>query len=135
MRNLLIFTLGILSVILFSACHSNHEHGDINLDDGNKWQVNAEMTPHIERAHAIFIEFKSQENSDYRELANDLEVQNTKLIKSCNMKGQSHDELHKWLHPHMKLIEDLKDADSPDEAQPLIAQLEQSFQTYHMYFE
>jgi hypothetical protein len=51
------------------------------------------------------------------------------------MDGKSHEELHKWLHPHMQLIEDLGNADNDQQANEIIAQLNKSFQTYHNYFQ
>ena len=51
------------------------------------------------------------------------------------MKGESHEELHKWLHPHMQLIEELAQAKDSDEADPIIRDLEDSFNTYDSYFQ
>lgn len=57
------------------------------------------------------------------------------LIGSCTMQGESHDELHKWLHPHIALIKKLEDAKDPKVAEVIVGQIEQSFQTYQNYFE
>lgn len=57
------------------------------------------------------------------------------LIESCTMQGESHDELHKWLHPHIELIQKLADAKDPQVAEAIVGQIEQSFQTYQNYFE
>ena len=52
------------------------------------------------------------------------------------MKGQSHDELHKWLLPHIKLIKELETAESgATPPQAVIAQLRASFQSYNTYFQ
>jgi hypothetical protein len=37
------------------------------------------------------------------------------------MDGKSHDELHKWLHPHMALIESLQEAENDDAANKIIS--------------
>lgn len=50
------------------------------------------------------------------------------------MKGKSHDELHKWLHPHMTLVAELKSAENPAAAEGIISDLKSSFETYHAYF-
>lgn len=51
------------------------------------------------------------------------------------MEGQAHEELHKWLYPHMDLITNLDSAKSVEEARQIAENLQVSFQTYHRYFE
>lgn len=125
----------ILGMALMVACNSNHQSGEIKLNNGEKWKVNAEMKPHIEEGQRILYDYKEQSDTDYKALATSLEGQNTKLIKSCTMKGESHDELHKWLHPHMGLIGELSNAGSVEDAEGIISQIEASFKTYQNYFE
>ena len=124
-----------MTILFVSACGSKQTTVDIELNNGMKWKVNEEMKPHIEEGNTILTVYLENEGSDYKELAESLKIQNDKLIQSCNMKGKSHDELHKWLHPHMKLIRDLSKANNGQVAAPLIAQIEQSFKTYKNYFE
>jgi len=124
-----------VSVSLFFACHSNHSTGNIKLNNGEKWEVNAEMKPHIEQGGKILNDYLALSGSDYKKLAADLKAQNDQLVKSCTMKGESHDELHKWLHPHMNLVDKLAETSDPKEAEALIAQLEQSLKTYQNYFK
>jgi len=111
-----------------------HEN-EINLNKGQKWQVNEEMKPHIETAEIFLNDFVSNEKEDYHQLAENLSIHNKTLIKSCTMKGESHDELHKWLHPHMELIDKLEKASNLTEANDIISELQKSFETYHRYFE
>ncbi|MBK6930922.1 MAG: hypothetical protein IPH12_08595 [Saprospirales bacterium] len=122
-------------VLLMLACNTNHNTGDLKLNNGEKWKVNAEMKPHIERGNKILDDYLVQQSANWRELAEKLKSENENLIKSCTMKGQSHDELHKWLHPHMELIDKLSTATNLMEAETLIAQIGQSFKTYQTYFE
>ena len=51
------------------------------------------------------------------------------------MKGESHDELHKWLHPHIELIESLSKAESAEQASKIITDLQTSFSIYNQYFQ
>lgn len=74
-------------------------------------------------------------DKDYHALAKGLKRQNEQLIKSCTMEGRGHDELHKWLHPHMTLIEKLARTNESSEAQMIVQQLEESFRLYNSYFE
>lgn len=128
----------ILALFLFPlllACQADQTSGTIELDQGEKWLVNEEMKPHILKGEAILQQYQTQNDTDHQALAAALKEQNGQLINSCTMKGKSHEELHKWLHPHMELIAALSQASSLEEAQPIVLQIEQSFQTYHHYFK
>ncbi len=122
-----------------NALQSEHQHEDdtdaLKLDNGNRWMVNEEMKPFILESKAILDEFSQNNSTDYQTLAAQLKEKNSGLIKSCTMKGKSHDELHKWLHPHMDLIESLAEAENLDAAKSSISQLNASFETYHQYFQ
>jgi hypothetical protein len=118
-----------------TACDSNYSISDLKLNNGDKWKVNAEMKPHIEMGNEILKTYLAQKGTNYHELAEDLKNQNNTLIKSCTMKGASHDELHKWLHPHMALIQDLSKARDSKEAELIVSRIEQSFKIYNFYFE
>ena len=129
----------VMIALILVACNSQHtqsgEGSALSFNAGEKWKVNAEMTPFIEKGNEILAQYISSQDSDFQNLAAALKAENKKLIKSCTMKGASHDELHKWLHPHMELIEDLQDVENADEANAVIKQLKASFDKYKMYFE
>ncbi|WKV12991.1 hypothetical protein [Marivirga harenae] len=148
MKNLSFITY--LSIVLFftmSACSTTtnekselkkgqiqqdkNELG-IELNDGQRWEVNQEMKPPLERSE---ISLNKYEGKDYEILAEQLKANNDELVKSCTMKGTSHDELHKWLHPHMKLTTALLEAENEKEADKIIQKLKTSFDTYHQYFQ
>lgn len=125
----------ILLMALFAmSCNNSANQQDIaiELNDGQKWKVNAEMTPHILGGEKILNEY---DNSDYKALAKQLKDKNNTLIKSCTMNGASHDELHKWLHPHMGLVKALGKAKDEEKANSIIEQLKKSFITFNTYFE
>ncbi len=124
-----------LAVVLLFGCNSNHQESNINLNDGEKWVVNAEMKPHIDKGNELLDNFIQNNGTDFLELANKLKAQNSALVQSCTMKGESHDELHKWLYPHMKLIDNLSKASSLVEANEIIFQLEDSFDAYQQHFK
>lgn len=124
--------VAMLAISCNSSTTNQHKEIAIDLNNGEKWKVNTEMTPHILEAEQILLHYT---DGDYEQLAEQLETKNKGLIKSCTMNGKSHDELHKWLHPHMQLIEALDDAENKEEADKTIAELIKSFQTYHTYFQ
>ena len=51
------------------------------------------------------------------------------------MKGEAHGELHKWLVPHMNLIEALSNAGSTEEANRHVEHLQASFGLFEQYFQ
>ena len=89
----------------------------------------------MENGAKLIQDFNSNESNDYKALAENLKEQNDSLIRSCTMKGKSHEELHKWLHPHLGLVKELSDAAHSDEAGEVVSRLEESYHTYQMYFE
>jgi hypothetical protein len=50
------------------------------------------------------------------------------------MKGESHDAPHKWLYPHIELIENLTKAENAEEASKIVFQLQKSFTLYNNTF-
>lgn len=137
---LLIFiSVGLLASCNQSAKHEDHSHNNssesITLNNGEKWKINEEMKPNISEAETILTSYISSNGTDYKELATQLKNKNTALVKSCTMKGKSHEELHKWLHPHIELIKELHDAENETEAKEVITKLKTSFSTLHQYFE
>jgi hypothetical protein len=129
----------VFAAVFLVSCSSSNKDSlaspSLSLNNGQKWEVNAEMKPFIESSHEMLNTHISSNDVDYKALAKALKDQNTKLIKSCTMKGKSHEELHKWLHPHMGLIDDLKKAKNGEEANLSLAALESSFKEYQQYFK
>lgn len=120
-----------------TATHQQHQHDDeqtIRLNNGEKWLVNEEMKPFILEAENILTEYINNNLSDYKTLAEQLKEKNSGLIKSCTMKGESHDELHKWLHPHLELIKALQNETDTTKASEIVLRLQHSYQQYHQYF-
>ena len=118
-----------------NSAHSDaqHEAARISLNDGQKWSVNPEMKPYVSNGRELVNSFLEGNQSDYATLAEKLQEQNQLLIKSCTMKGESHDELHKWLHPHLEMTDALADADAAS-AREIALQLQHSYELYGEYF-
>lgn len=105
------------------------------LVNGQRWKVNEEMKPHVEQGMAILNDFLSKEGGSHKQLADDLKEQNNNLIRSCTMDGQSHDELHKWLLPHIELVKELSEAESEQEVTDVLNRLKASYEIYTTHFE
>lgn len=105
------------------------------LNDGKKWLVNEEMKPHVLAGKESVQNFIDSEGSDYLALAESLKEHNQNLIKSCTMTGTPHDVLHEWLAPHLDLTKELEDAaDNKEEAEALVAKLQESYEEYENFF-
>lgn len=110
------------------------ESDALALNNNEKWLVNDEMKPFVMKGEETVAFYIKENKTDYKQLAKDLKEENSKLIKSCTMDGASHDELHKWLHPHLQLVERLSEIDNPEKANVLVSEIEASYQLYHTYF-
>ena len=107
----------------------------LELNNGEKWKVNDEMMPPIHNMEKDINAFVTAEQKDYKSLAEELQKNIDLLISSCTMKGKSHDELHKWLHPYLELVNELSNANSEEEANQMVNKLQLSFETFNIYFQ
>lgn len=107
----------------------------LELNGNERWMVNEEMKPYISKSEEILKDYIASDLSDYELLAQQLNEEIRGLIKSCTMEGKSHEELHKWLHPYMEKINQLSKSQDQAKTSALVSELQQSFQTYHQYFQ
>ena len=137
-----IFLISIITVLVACSPSSTQnetptqEHNNsIKLNNGNRWIVNEEMKPFIENGITVLTTYISTNDTNFTQLAEELKNQNSKLISSCTMKGESHEELHKWLHPHLDLVKKLSQSANKKEADLIVKELEKSYQLYTQYFK
>lgn len=119
------------------AEEDDHYHDDgqgLQLNNGEKWKVNEEMKPFVMQGQELVVSYADLGDDDYKGLAEKLADQNKQLITSCTMDGVSHDELHKWLHPHLELTAELKAAKDTQEAKTIVNKLIDSYGEYHKFF-
>ena len=118
--------------------HAEHHHDEnseaIELNNGEKWLVNEEMKPFVVKGEELLNTYIQEGKTDYKALAQQLKEQNDQLVKSCTMGGKSHDELHKWLHPHLEIIKALQNETDATKASEIVLRLQHSYQQYHQYF-
>lgn len=118
--------------------HTEHHHDEnseaIELNNGEKWLVNEEMKPFVLKGEELVNEYIQANKTDYKELAVQLKNKNSQLIKSCTMDGKSHDELHKWLHPHLELVKELENETDTTKANEIVSKIQHSYQVYHQFF-
>ncbi len=112
-------------------------HSDlvISLDNGKRWKADAQMNQEVQSMKKTITAFDGNRLEDYHVLGQKLNDHTHQLIASCTMKGQGHDELHKWLHPFMQDIEKLTSAESVADAVMITDELESSLAVYDQHFE
>jgi hypothetical protein len=152
--NKVILTLSVFSLLLFGcgnstneksnnqtevAEHNEHHHDDeseaIELNNGEKWQVDANMINHIRNMENDINSFANVEQKDFKSLAEKLQSNIDLLTSNCTMKGKAHDELHKWLLPYIDLVKELSEAKDETEASKHFENIQISFTTFNQYFQ
>lgn len=116
----------------------NHHHDEseaIELNNGQKWKVDSNMVRHIRNMENDVIFFTKLEQKDYKTLSVKLQTNIDLLTSNCTMKGQAHDELHKWLLPYIDLVQELSVAKDESEAAKQFEKIQTSYQTFNQYFQ
>lgn len=112
------------------------QQSPIALNENNeKWAVNEEMKPFVNEGVRLVNDFLESNDEDFETLIQKLNEQNSQLIESCTMTGRSHDELHKWLHPHLEVVKKIGEAQNPNEAKEVVEAVKLSYQVYDEYFQ
>ena len=152
--NKLILTFAVGSLLLYSCGnstneklnnqpevvkHNDHHHDDeseaIELNNGEKWQVDANMITHIRNMENDVVSYAKVEQKDYKSLSEKLQSNIDLLTSNCTMKGKAHDELHKWLLPYIDLVKELSEAKNETEATKQFENIQISFTTFNQYFQ
>ena len=115
--------------------HHDHESEAIELNNGEKWTVDANMLTHIRTMENDVISFAKVEQKDYKVLSEKLQASIDLLTSNCTMTGQAHDELHKWLLPYIDLVKELSEAINEAEALQQFENIQTSFTTFNQYFQ
>ncbi|WP_338377871.1 hypothetical protein [Flavobacterium sp.] len=111
--------------------HNHSADEAIQLDGDKKWKVDVEMMNHIRNMEKDVASFDKGTPENYQLLADNLKKNLDLLTSNCTMKGQAHDELHKWLLPYLDLVDDF----SKDKSDEQFTEIQNSFTTFNQYFE
>lgn len=107
----------------------------LRLNNGEKWIANSETQIGIIKMDSIINVFKSDGNSDYMVLGKELSIQTGNIIKSCNMTGEAHDQLHVVLVPMLDEISILKESENILESKIALSELESLIEAYFYHFK
>ena len=122
-----------------TVTHEEHQHNaeiqTIELNNGEKWKVDANMITHIRNMENDVISFAKVEQKDYKSLSEKLQSNIDLLTSNCTMKGKAHDELHKWLLPYIDLVKELSETKNETEASKQFQNIQTSFTAFNQYFQ
>ena len=122
-----------------TVTHEEHQHNaeiqTIELNNGEKWKVDANMITHIRNMENDVNSFAKVEQKDYKSLSEKLQSNIDLLTSNCTMKGKAHDELHKWLLPYIDLVKELSEAKDETEASKQFQNIQTSFTAFNQYFQ
>lgn len=111
-----------------------HHHGEakeVELDNGEKWEANAETTEGINKMLALVNDAKVNDNPDYTGLKANLDAEFMTVLEKCTMTGESHDQLHNYLLPLKAKFETLQATSDKH----IIEDLDTYLLTYQNYFK
>ena len=111
--------------------HQHSESETIQLNNGEKWKVDDNMIIHIRNMEKEVVHFDQEKSTNYSLLADKLKTNIDILTSNCTMKGQAHDELHKWLVPYIELV----DSFSKEKSANQFTEIQNSFKTFNQYFQ
>lgn len=107
------------------------EVGQVELDNGEKWQANSETTEGIDNMLLAVNNTADSETPDYLILKDNLEKEFMVILEKCTMTGESHDQLHNYLLPLKAKYDQLETSSTKQD----IEELNHYLSTYRSYFK
>ncbi len=107
----------------------------LKLNNSERWVVNNETQVGILKMDSIIKAFKTNKKIDFINLGKDLSKQTSFIIKSCDMTGEAHDQLHVVLVPMLDEISTLKETDNVDKSKSALTELETLIEAYFTHFK
>lgn len=105
------------------------------LVDNQKWVIDEGMRVSIDSIDMRLASFNASTMDDYNALSTDLSHHTKSIISSCTMKGQAHDELHKWLLPFIDLRKELDSIADLSAGDSITQQLNRELIIFKTYFK
>lgn len=108
---------------------------DIELDQGNQWQVERGTTAGVQRMSQILKNTTARSTQEYRELGQELEQEKKNLDSQRTRNNNVSDEnLDIYLEPLDEKIKQLQEVESEEEGARLKSELERHLYAYSNYF-
>jgi hypothetical protein len=145
-----IVLFAVISVFLLAGCrqsaekasepieviqeHTHEGNESIKLNQGEKWKVDEPMMVHIRNMESAVKALGNPDLLECQKLSAELQQHLELLTSNCTMKGQAHDELHKWLLPFLDLTNSFEKASSEEDALAYFNDIKESFNQFNIYF-
>jgi hypothetical protein len=104
----------------------------LTLNNNKKWTANKETHVGMKKIDSIL---KNNSFSDNKLLGEALSKETSYIIKSCNMTGEAHDQLHIVLVPILEEITEIKDISNTDELKSKTTNLKRLVSAYFKFFK
>ena len=104
----------------------------LTLNNNKKWTANKETHIGMKKIDSIL---KNNSFSDNKLLGEALSKETSYIIKSCNMTGEAHDQLHIVLVPILEEITEIKDISNTDELKSKTTNLKRLVSAYFKFFK
>lgn len=138
-----LFQLFVIAILLFSCNEPGNAEAEnanepiespsgIVLVDNKKWKVDPNMMVHLRNLEKVLND-TNQKNLDT--VGADLEHHLDLLTSNCTMKGQAHDELHKWLVPFINDVSQFNEESDEKKRKKQALKLKDSFAEFNSHFE
>lgn len=133
MNSKIIIILGM--VTLMFSCGHEPDNSPLVLDNGEKWTIVESMDVYLQEMEDLIVNFNGKTLLEHQGLAEEVKENIDFLTSNCTMKGQAHDELHKWLLPYIELVDNYSKADSDQAGNEYFEQMKSSFVNYNKFFK
>lgn len=156
MKNIFLFLLLLVSGVWITSCKQDaatqqspentmtpstseaeetHSESVVQLNQGQKWQANAETTQGITAMqNSISGMSSSPVAADFTKLKESLQGDFNLIFEKCTMTGEAHNQLHNFLGPLKHLLETI-DSGTPEENAKAVEQVKLHLETYATYFQ
>jgi len=139
MKRLLSNSVILIMILLncYSCKNNTTKHQAIQLEgltlnNNEKWIANEETHIGMKRIDSIL---KNHTSTSGKILGDVLSKQTSYIIKSCDMEGEAHDQLHVVLVPILEEITDIKDLENASDIDKKVTTLKRLTATYFQYFK
>ncbi|WP_246293556.1 MULTISPECIES: hypothetical protein [Winogradskyella] len=129
---LLALTFGCKNETAKPEKHSAIQLEGLTLNNNEKWIANKETHIGMKRIDSIL---KNNTSTNGKLLGEALSKQTSYIIKSCDMEGEAHDQLHVVLVPILEEITDIKDVENSLDVEKKVTTLKRLTATYFQYFK
>ncbi|WP_051568619.1 hypothetical protein [Crocinitomix catalasitica] len=100
-----------------------------------KWIIDEGMRVSVDTIKMELEAFNGESLEEYAVLSDELAYQTKSIITNCTMKGEAHDELHKWLIPFINLRKELIGINDVQEGAVIVEQLKTEIVVFETYFK